>query len=137
VEGKKLNLPPILIGSIGIDPKKLTLLVYGHYDVQPAEKDDGWDTEPFNLVEADDGRLIGRGSTDDKGPIIGWLWAVEAHQDLGIELPINLIFCFEGMEECGSEGLEEVIQKEASGLFKTADCVCISDNCTFHIILFS
>ncbi|KAK9764772.1 Cys-Gly metallodipeptidase [Basidiobolus ranarum] len=53
---------------------------------------------------------------------------IEAHQKLGLELPVNLKMCFEGMEESGSEGLDEVIQKEATGWFKGTDCVCISDN---------
>jgi Cys-Gly metallodipeptidase DUG1 len=72
--------------------------------------------------------LLGRGSTDDKGPILGWLWVIHAHQKLGKELPINLLMCFEGMEESGSEGLDDLIYKEAQGFFKTADVVCISDN---------
>ncbi|KAI9137966.1 hypothetical protein BKA69DRAFT_1031908 [Paraphysoderma sedebokerense] len=128
LDGKELKLPPILMGSYGNDPKKKTVLVYGHYDVQPALKEDGWATDPWTLTEDSQGRMFGRGSTDDKGPIIGWLWVVQAHQELGIDLPVNLKFCFEGMEENGSEGLDELIYKEAKGYFKDADVVCISDN---------
>ena len=61
------QLPPVLMGELGRDEKKKTLLVYGHLDVQPAAKEDGWDTEPFVLTEKD-GKLYGRGSTDDKVP---------------------------------------------------------------------
>jgi len=65
-----LDLPPVILGRYGNDPKKRTILVYGHYDVQPALKDDGWNTEPFVLsVDEETGRMFGRGSTDDKGPV--------------------------------------------------------------------
>ena len=50
-DGKKLKLPPVLMGELGNDPKKKTLLVYGHLDVQPAAKEDGWDYEPFVLTK--------------------------------------------------------------------------------------
>ncbi|KAI0945127.1 hypothetical protein AcV7_001750 [Taiwanofungus camphoratus] len=133
MDGMELPLPPAILGSIGDNPKKKTVLVYGHYDVQPAEKGDGWDTEPFKLVvDPATGRLVGRGSTDDKGPILGWLNVLEAHKTLGIEIPVNMRFCFEGMEESGSEGLDELITSEAAkgkdGWFAGVDCVCISDN---------
>ena len=59
-------LPPILLGEFISDPSKKTVCVYGHLDVQPAKKEDGWHTEPFVLTEID-GKLFGRGSTDDKG----------------------------------------------------------------------
>lgn len=101
----------------------------GHYDVQPALLSDGWKYEPFKFTEdKDTGRLYGRGSTDDKGPIMGWLNVIEAHQKTDTELPVNLKFCFEGMEESGSEGLEELVVKEAQGEFADVDAVCISDN---------
>ena len=50
-DGTVLALPPVLMGELGTDPTKKTLLVYGHLDVQPAEKGDGWDTEPWVLTE--------------------------------------------------------------------------------------
>ena len=96
MDGQTLQLPPVVLGAYGRDPAKKTVLVYGHYDVQPALKEDGWATEPFELVENEKGELVGRGSTDDKGPILGWLNAIEAHQKLGLELPVNLRMCFEG-----------------------------------------
>ena len=125
-----LELPPVIVARYGSDPSKRTILVYGHYDVQPASKEDGWATEPFTLSVDDKGRMFGRGSTDDKGPVLGWLNAIHAHQAAGIDFPVNLLMCFEGMEEYGSEGLEEFIQKEAKagGFFADADAVCISDN---------
>ena len=129
--GKKdLYLPPVIVARHGSSPEKRTILLYGHYDVQPALKEDGWATEPFTLSVDSKGRMYGRGSTDDKGPVLGWLNAIHAHRDAGIELPVNLLMCFEGMEEYGSEGLDEFIEKEAKpgGFFASADAVCISDN---------
>ena len=123
-----LELPPVIVGRYGEDPKKRTILVYGHYDVQPAAKEDGWATDPFTLSIDNKGRMYGRGSTDDKGPVLGWLNAIEAHQRAGIEFPVNLLMCFEGMEEYGSEGLDDFINAEAKKFFKDTDAVCISDN---------
>ncbi|EGD79924.1 CNDP dipeptidase 2 [Salpingoeca rosetta] len=127
LEGQEVDLPPVLLGQYGTDPSKKTLCVYGHYDVQPADKSDGWDTEPFVLTEKE-GRLFGRGSSDDKGPVLGWLWAIEASQELGLDLPVNIKMVFEGMEESGSVGMEELIRAEAKGFLSDVDCVCISDN---------
>jgi len=93
------------------------ICIYGHLDVQPAKLDDGWDTEPFTLADRD-GKLYGRGSTDDKGPVLGWVNVVEAYKDLGRELPVNLKICLEGMEENGSEGLEELIISRKDTFFK-------------------
>ncbi|KAF3357835.1 hypothetical protein VDGD_00025 [Verticillium dahliae] len=123
-----LHLPPCVLARYGNDKNKRTILVYGHYDVQPADKSDGWATEPFDLTVDDKGRMFGRGSTDDKGPILGWLNAIEAHQKAGIDFPVNLLMCFEGMEEYGSEGLDDLIVAEAKKYFADADAVCISDN---------
>lgn len=128
-----LKLPPVIVGRIGTDPKKKTVLVYGHLDVQPARKEDGWKYDPFTLtVENGSERMYGRGSTDDKGPVMAWLNVLEAHHELGMELPVNMRFCFEAMEESSSEGLDDFIVKEAAkgdqGWFDKVDCVCISDN---------
>ncbi|KAF2403762.1 CNDP dipeptidase [Trichodelitschia bisporula] len=123
-----LDLPPVVLARYGRDAKKRTILVYGHYDVQPALPEDGWATDPFKLTVDDKGRMYGRGSTDDKGPVLGWVNAIEAHQKAGIDFPVNLLMCFEGMEEYGSEGLDDLIEAEAKKYFADADAVCISDN---------
>jgi nonspecific dipeptidase len=88
---------------------------------------DGWDSPPFVLTERD-GKLYGRGSTDDKGPALSWLWVVEAHHALGMPLPVNIKIVYEGMEESGSDGLFEWIQSEATQFLKDVDFFCISDN---------
>lgn len=96
-------------------------------DVQPAAKSDGWDTEPFELVEKD-GKLFGRGSSDDKGPVLCWFHAIRAAQKNGIDLPVNIKFCLEGMEESGSVGLPELLEREKDRFLAGVDFVCISDS---------
>jgi cytosolic nonspecific dipeptidase len=97
------RLPPILLASFpgiggggGADDKNglKTVCVYGHLDVQPASIEDGWDTDPFVLTEKDE-KLYGRGSTDDKGPALSWLWIIEAYQALHIPLPVNIKIIYE------------------------------------------
>lgn len=126
-DGSEIPLPPVLFGKLGSDPKKKTVLVYGHLDVQPALKEDGWDTDPFVLTEKD-GKLFGRGASDDKGPVLGWIHALEAYKAIGVDFPVNLVFVFEGMEESGSEGLDTLLYDEADKYLKGVDYVCISDN---------
>ncbi|CAI5759717.1 unnamed protein product [Candida verbasci] len=129
VSNPNIKLPPIVLGRFGNDSNKKTILVYGHYDVQPAAKEDGWATEPFEMYhDKSKDILYGRGTTDDKGPVIGWLNVIEAHKKLNLELPVNLLVCFEGMEESGSLGLDELVAKEANEYFKNVDQVTISDN---------
>lgn len=126
-DGQKIPLPPILMADLVVDPQKKTVLVYGHLDVQPAKLSDGWDTEPFVLTEKN-GKMYGRGSTDDKGPILCTMHAIEAYKELGMDLPINFKFVFEGMEESGSEGLDEALIARKDTWLKGVDYVMISDN---------
>ncbi|XP_021416076.2 cytosolic non-specific dipeptidase isoform X1 [Oncorhynchus mykiss] len=125
--GEEIPLPPIVLGCLGSDPGKKTVCIYGHLDVQPAAIGDGWDTEPFTLVEKD-GKLYGRGSTDDKGPVLAWFNCIEGYQKIQQELPINIKFCFEGMEESESEGLDKLVFARKDTFLKDVDYVCISDN---------
>lgn len=143
-DGTVLKYPPILLGHLGSDPKKKTVLVYGHLDVQPAHISDGWDSEPFELTEKNE-KLYGRGSSDDKGftlpdakahilnflivgPVLCWMHAIQAYKDLGENLPVNLKFVFEGMEESGSQGLDQLLLSEKDKFLSSVDYVCISDN---------
>lgn len=126
-DGSEIDLPPIILGQIGDDPKKKTLCIYGHLDVQPARESDGWDTDPFVLTERD-GALYGRGSTDDKGPVLATLNAIEAFREQKIDIPINIKLVYEGMEEYGSGGLEELLVARKDTFLKDVDYVCISDN---------
>eukprot|EP00301_Raphidiophrys_heterophryoidea_P024769 c8144_g1_i1.p1 GENE.c8144_g1_i1~~c8144_g1_i1.p1 ORF type:complete len:509 (+),score=129.33 c8144_g1_i1:53-1528(+) len=128
--GVSIPLPPVVMAEFHSHPDKPTLCVYGHYDVQPASKSDGWDTEPFEMTDKD-GKLYGRGTTDDKGPILAWMWAIRAFKDLNMDLPVNIKLMLEGMEESGSIGLEKLVETEASrhgGFLTDVDFICISDN---------
>ncbi|KAF0992266.1 hypothetical protein HZS_885 [Henneguya salminicola] len=127
VDGSVIDLPPIIFASFGQDTSKKTVCIYGHIDVQPAEKSDGWDTEPFELV-IDGDRMIGRGSSDDKGPVLGWLCVLKAFIGLGVTPGVNLKFVIECMEECGSEGLDELLKSERNKFLADIDYTCISDN---------
>lgn len=87
--GESIKYPPVILGNLGNDKAKHTVLVYGHLDVQPAEKEDGWNTEPFVLTLKDE-KLYGRGASDDKGPVLGWLHAIEAFQQTKKNVPVNI-----------------------------------------------
>jgi Cys-Gly metallodipeptidase DUG1 len=121
-----LELPDVVLAKYPAtpDPKKRNIFIYGHYDVQPEGK--GWTYPAWELTEKDR-KLYGRGSTDDKGPLLAWLNALEAYQKAGVDVPVNLLFCFEGMEESGSVGFAEFAQRNPE-LFSKVDAVCISDN---------
>jgi nonspecific dipeptidase len=127
--GEEIRTPKVLFGSLkATNPSgKKTVLIYGHLDVQPALKEDGWDTEPFVMTEIN-GKLFGRGSTDDKGPVLGWLHAIEAFQKQNVEIPVNIKFVFEGLEEVGSFGLGELLYSRQTDFIKDIDFVCVSDN---------
>lgn len=116
---------PILIAEYrdaGADAP--TVLVYGHYDVQPVEPLDLWTTPPFEPVIRD-GRIYARGSVDDKGQLYVHVKAVEAHLKTNGKLPVNLVLLFEGEEEVGSENLMPFVEQNADRL--KCDAIVISD----------
>ena len=107
---------------------KPTILIYGHYDVQPEDPLDLWKTPPFEATERD-GNLYARGTADDKGQIFIHLKAIEAFLKNGAVLPVNIKIIFEGEEEIGSENLPKFIN-EHKELLK-ADVIVISDSDIF------
>ncbi|KAF5279099.1 hypothetical protein FQA39_LY05777 [Lamprigera yunnana] len=125
-DGTEIPLPPIILASLGNDPQKKTVCIYGHLDVQPAALNEGWNSEPFELTERD-GKLYGRGASDDKGPVLCWLHAIEAFETIG-KVPVNVRFILESMEESGSAGLQELLFEEKDNFFSDTDYICISDN---------
>ncbi|XP_058878305.1 beta-Ala-His dipeptidase-like isoform X2 [Acipenser ruthenus] len=125
--GQSVHLPPVILAELKKDPKKPTLCIYGHVDVQPAKKEDGWTTDPYTLTEIN-GNLYGRGASDNKGPVLAWLHAVEAYQSLKQELPVNIKFIIEGMEEAGSNGLDTLTEQRNMTFFSDVDYIVISDN---------
>ncbi|KAM6088034.1 beta-Ala-His dipeptidase [Chlamydotis macqueenii] len=127
LDGQDLPLPPVILGELGKDPQKPTVCFYGHVDVQPAKKEDGWKTDPYKLTEID-GNLYGRGATDNKGPVLAWISAVETFRALKLAMPVNFKFVIEGMEEAGSLGLEKLLEEEKQSFFSDVDYIVISDN---------
>ena len=101
-----------------------TVLVYGHYDVQPAEPLDAWTTPPFEPV-IDGGRIRARGASDDKGQVFAHVKAVEALRDLDGGWPLNVRFVVEGEEEVGSPHLAEFLRAHRDDL--AADVALVSD----------
>jgi len=110
-------------------PEKPTLLIYGHYDVQPVDPLNLWDSPPFEPV-IKNGKIYARGSADDKGQIYIHLKAIEAWLATAGTLPVNIKLLFEGEEEVGSTHLEAFIQKHEDML--EADYVVISDTPMFR-----
>jgi acetylornithine deacetylase/succinyl-diaminopimelate desuccinylase-like protein len=102
-----------------------TVLVYGHYDVQPAEMADGWTSDPFEPIVREDGYMYARGSIDDKGQIFAHLKAVESLLTSEGKLPVNIKFLIEGEEEISSAHLAEFVHNNVE-LLKADVCV-ISD----------
>jgi acetylornithine deacetylase/succinyl-diaminopimelate desuccinylase-like protein len=107
---------------------KSTILIYGHYDVQPEDPVDLWKTPPFEATERD-GNLYARGAADDKGQIFIHLKAIEAFLKSGGTLPVNIKIIFEGEEEIGSEHFGKFVS-ENKELLK-ADVIVISDSGMF------
>jgi succinyl-diaminopimelate desuccinylase len=109
-------------------PGAPTALVYGHYDVQPADPLEKWTTPPFEPTRRN-GKLYARGATDDKGQVLTHVKSAEAWITVEGRLPLNLKFLIEGEEEVGSEQLEKFIPQHAEKL--ACDCVVISDGGQF------
>jgi acetylornithine deacetylase/succinyl-diaminopimelate desuccinylase-like protein len=114
---------PILYGEKITDPSKPTVLVYGHYDVQPAEPLELWKSGPFEPVIID-GKIYARGACDDKGQVYMHIKALETMNACGI-LPTNLKFLIEGEEEVGSPNLATFINANIEKL--KCDVILISD----------
>ena len=120
---------PVVVGEWrGAPSGAPTVLIYGHYDVQPAEPLDLWTNPPFTPTERD-GRVYARGSVDDKGQLFLHVKALEAHLKVRGRLPINVIVLAEGEEEVGSEHLAPFIEANAKHL--ACDAVVISDSAMF------
>ena len=119
---------PVVLGEWRGAPGAPTLLLYGHYDVQPPEPLDEWKSPPFEPVVRD-GKLFARGSVDDKGQVYLHLKAVEAHLAANGTLPVNVVFLIEGEEEVGSPNLGAFLAANAGRL--KCDAVMISDTTMF------
>ena len=114
---------PIVLGKTPCDPSKKTVLIYGHYDVQPPEPLELWTSPPFD-PEIRDGKIYGRGASDNKGQILAHILGVGEALSEG-PLPVNVIFLIEGEEEVGSGHLAEFLEKHRAEL--ACDAIAISD----------
>ncbi len=120
---------PVVLGEWrGAGPTAPTLLVYGHYDVQPAEPLELW-TSPAFEPEVRNGRIYARGSVDDKGQLYLHVKAIAAHLAVRGTLPVNVIVLAEGEEEVGSVNLEAFLEEHRERL--ACDGVVISDSTMF------
>lgn len=111
-------------------PGKPTIIVYGHYDVQPPDPLDKWMSDPFR-PEVRDGRLYARGISDDKGPVFIAIKVAQAYFETTGALPVNVKFLIEGEEEIGSPSLEPFIREHVDML--TADFVLSADGAMWRI----
>ena len=118
---------PIVYAEHIKDPALPTILVYGHYDVQPADPYDLWDSPPFEPVVQNE-RIYARGSADDKGQVYMHVKAYETLLKTD-SIPCNIKFMIEGEEEVGSENLENFVKQNKAKL--AADVIIVSDT---HII---
>ena len=120
---------PVVLGEWrGAGPEAPTILIYGHYDVQPPEPLDLWDSPPFE-PEVREGRIYARGSADDKGQLYLHVKALEAHLRTRGTLPFNVVVLAEGEEEIGSPNLVPFVRDNRDRLH--ADTVVISDSAMF------
>lgn len=104
-------------------PGAPTLLIYGHYDVQPVDPLDEWVSPPFQPTVRD-GKLFARGSADDKGQVFCLLRAYEAVLDDAGRPPLNVHFIIEGEEECGGHVIDDILQREPERTRADAALVC-------------
>lgn len=115
---------PLVYAEAMDAPGKPTVLIYGHYDVQPADPFELWRTPPFEpTVDGDDVR--GRGAVDDKGPMFATLKALETLMRTEGKLPVNVRVLIEGEEESGGASIAEYVKSHAEAL--RADCVIVLD----------
>ncbi|NGN68378.1 dipeptidase [Streptomyces sp. A7024] len=122
------GLPAVFAEWRAAEPDAPTVLVYGHHDVQPAARADGWRTEPFEATPSDDGaRLYGRGAADDKGQVFFHTLGLKAHlHATGRSAPaVHLKLLIEGEEESGSPNFPALLHERADRL--AADTVIVSD----------
>jgi len=116
---------PVVWAEGPVVPGRPTLLIYGHYDVQPPDPMEEWDTPPFTPTVRE-GKLYARGAADDKGQVFCLLKAYEAVLDANGQPPLNVRFIFEGEEECGGRVIFDLLRAEPERTRADAALVCDS-----------
>lgn len=119
---------PIITAEKCEHDDKPTVLIYGHYDVQPSDPDELWKTPPFEPT-VKEGRVYARGASDDKGQSFTHIKSVQAYLKTGTKLPVNVKYILEGEEEIGSPNLVPFIKNNKELL--ACDMVLISDTAMF------
>src|SRR5690625_2245402 len=126
VEQMETNGHPLVYGEYnGAGEKAPTVLFYGHYDVQPVDPIEEWESDPFEADIRDD-RIYARGASDDKGQVFMHLAVFRAFMKTEGKLPVNVKVCIEGEEEIGSENLYSILSENKDKF--AADFVVISDS---------
>jgi acetylornithine deacetylase/succinyl-diaminopimelate desuccinylase-like protein len=115
---------PIVVARNAHRPGRRTVMIYGHYDVQPVDPLELWDSPPFE-PRIVDGVVFARGATDNKGQIYAHILGIEETLGENGELPVNLIVLIEGEEEIGSAHLEEFLETQRGALH--CEVIAISD----------
>ncbi len=122
---------PLVYAESPAVPGAPVILVYGHYDVQPPEPLELWDSPPFE-PNVHDGNVYARGASDDKGQFLTHVFAVESHLKTSPDaLPFQIKFIMEGEEECGGEGIYEFLRSVEGKKKLACDCVLVSDTSMF------
>ena len=119
---------PLAYGEWMNAPGKPAVLLYGHYDVQPADPEELWHSPPFQ-AQVRDGNIYGRGTVDDKGQVLMHLAAIEAHLRVRGSLPVNVKVVVEGEEEIGSPNFEKALATYEDRF--RADLAVISDTAVY------
>src|SRR5262245_4126034 len=119
---------PVVYGDWLGAPGAPTIVFYGHYDVQPVDPLELWQSPPFEAIVRD-GEIFARGAADDKGEVFMHLKAIEAHLKQAGRLPVNIKVMLEGEEEVGSEHLDDFVRAHRDDL--SGDVVVISDSAMF------
>ena len=131
LEAEVIDTPghPLVLGEWrGAGPEAATILIYGHYDVQPPEPLELWESPPFE-PDVRDGRIYARGSADDKGQLFLHIKAIESYLKTRGSLPVNVVVLAEGEEEVGSPNLVPFVRENKERLM--AETVVISDSAMF------
>ncbi|MBV9490903.1 MAG: dipeptidase [Verrucomicrobia bacterium] len=115
---------PVVVARNQHRPGRTTVLIYGHYDVQPIDPLGLWEAPPFDPVVKGD-KVYARGATDNKGQILAHILGVEKALQQNADLPVNLVFVIEGEEEVGSVHLDKVLRDHHEAL--RADIIAVSD----------
>jgi acetylornithine deacetylase/succinyl-diaminopimelate desuccinylase-like protein len=127
-EVHKTDGHPIVYAEHVTQPDQPTILIYAHYDVQPPDPVDEWDSPPFEPTIRDD-KIFARGATDDKGQFFAHVKGLETHLAENDELPVNVKLVVEGEEEVGSIHIEDWVAEHKEKL--DCDAVLISDSAMF------